>query len=206
MHPSWKPLFDQYDIDLEALYSTEVYPSREQVFRVFEMDVRTIRIVILGQDPYHGPGQAHGLCFSVPHGVAIPPSLQNIFKELKRGFPERNYSFSHGSLEAWVSREQICLLNASLTVLPGQPGSHMKVWEEFTDDCIRFISRENPRCVFVLLGNFAKAKQKLIEHPGSRIVSEVHPSPLARGFVGSGVFLRVEKALGEAVNWSNETL
>ena len=205
MNPSWKPLFDQYDIDLESLYSTEiVYPPREHVFRIFEMDVHNIRIVLLGQDPYHGPGQAHGLSFSVPVGVATPPSLQNIFKELLRQFPERNYTFRNGNLEAWVQREQICLLNASLSVVAGKPGSHMKIWEEFTDDCIRFISRENPHCVFLLLGNFAKAKQKFIEFPGNRIVTEVHPSPLARGFVGSGVFGRVEKALGQVINWSND--
>lgn len=201
IHESWGPLFDQYDFDLDGLYDVEVYPPRENVFRVFSMPVEEIRVVLLGQDPYHGPGQAHGLSFSVADGVAVPPSLRNIFKELCAEFPERGYKFSGGNLEAWFSREKIFLVNAALTVLPGKPGSHLKVWEEFTDDVIRFIAERNQRCVFLLLGNFAKAKAALIPQK-QKIVLGIHPSPLAQGFLGSGVFRKVEAALGGPICWA----
>jgi uracil-DNA glycosylase len=200
---SWQPLFDQYDFDLDDIYTGEVYPPREQVFRVFEMPVHKIRIVLLGQDPYHGPGQAHGLSFSVPTGIPIPPSLLNIYKELKRCFPDRKYEFPSGNLEEWFYREKIFLCNTSLTVERGKAGSHMEIWKDFTDEVIQFIDKHNPSCVFLLLGNFAKSKSSLITKK-NRIVTEVHPSPLARGFVGSGVFERVEKVLGSPVNWSIE--
>lgn len=201
-HSSWQPLFDEYNIELDTICdSPDVYPSKENVLRVFQMDVKEIRVVLLGQDPYHGPGQAHGLSFSVEKGVAVPPSLKNIYKELQMEFPDRHYAYVHGNLEAWFSREKIFLMNAALTVENGKPGSHMKVWEEFTDDVIRFIDKHNTHCVFLLLGNFAKAKAELIGKK-DRIVTEKHPSPLAQGFLGSGVFKRVEKALGQEINWS----
>ncbi len=201
--PSWNPLFEQYDFDLDDIYQGEVYPPKEKVFRVFQMPVQQIRIVLLGQDPYHKAGQAHGLSFSVPTGIAIPPSLQNIYKELKRSFPDRNYQFLSGNLEEWFRREKIFLCNASLTVESGKAGSHMDIWKDFTDDVIQFIDKHNPHCVFLLLGNFAKSKASLITKK-DRIVTEVHPSPLAasHGFVGSGVFQRVERVLGKPVNWS----
>lgn len=204
MDPSWKPLTDEYNLQIEILYEQRVpvYPPKEHVFKVFQMPVNQIRIVLLGQDPYHGEGQAHGLSFSVPEGKPIPPSLQNIYKELKRSFPERNYNFTSGNLEAWFNREKIFLFNASLTVIQGAAGSHMHIWKNFTDDVIRYIDNKNPDCVFLLLGNFAKAKADLITKK-DRIVMEVHPSPLARGFLGSDVFKRVEKVLGKDVNWSN---
>lgn len=201
IHPSWQPLFNEYDIDLDSLYEGEVYPPKELVFRAFSIPVQDIRVVLLGQDPYHGKGQAHGLSFSVPPGVPVPPSLQNIFKELKQSFPERSYAFGSGDLTQWLERENLFLFNASLTVAQGQAGSHMTSWKQFTDDVIRFIDTNNPTCVFLLLGNFAKAKAELISKK-DRIVTEVHPSPLARGFVGSGVFKRVEAVLGSPVNWS----
>jgi uracil-DNA glycosylase len=178
-HESWKPLFNQYDFDIDELYSCSepVYPKREHLFRVFEMDVREIKILLLGQDPYHGPGQAHGLSFSVPNGVDIPSSLRNMYKELKAEFPERNYKFESGNLEKWFNREKIFLLNASLSVLKGKAGSHMDIWEEFTNDVIKFISDNNSNCVFVLLGNFAKAKECFIKNK-ERIIKGVHPSGL----------------------------
>jgi uracil-DNA glycosylase len=166
------------------------------------MDVKDIRIVLLGQDPYHGPNQAHGLSFSVSSSEKIPPSLKNIFKELKLNFPERNYTFETGNLEKWFTRENIFLLNSALTVKKGKPGSHMKKWESFTNDVIKFISEQNDNCVFLLLGNYAKSKNVLIKNK-NKIVSEVHPSPLARGFVGSNVFKRVEDVLGKEIDWSN---
>lgn len=201
IHKSWKPIFEQYDFDLNDIYEGEVYPPRNDLFRVFQLPVEEIRIVLLGQDPYHGPGQAHGYSFSVPTGVPVPPSLQNIYKELQQCFPERNYTFPSGNLEQWASREKIFLCNTSLTVEKGKPGSHMDIWKEFTDEVIQYIDKMNPTCVFLLLGNFAKSKESLIQKK-DRIVTEVHPSPLARSFVGSKVFQRVEKALGFTVNWS----
>lgn len=202
-HKSWFPLFEKYEFDLDSIYADgEVYPPRECVFRVFEQDVKEIRILLLGQDPYHGEGQAHGLSFSVPDGEKIPPSLKNIYKELQMNFPERNYIFETGNLEKWFYREKIFLLNSSLTVKRGQAGSDMAIWEQFTDDVIQFVSEQNEQCVFLLLGNYAKSKSKFIRNK-SKIVAEVHPSPLARGFIGSNVFRRVESVLGEKVNWSN---
>ena len=151
-----------------------------------------------------GPGQAHGLSFSVADGVAVPPSLRNIFKELVAEFPERRYAFKGGNLETWFVREKIFLFNAALTVLPGQAGSHMKVWEEFTNDVIRFIDTHNPRCVFLLLGNFAKGKAEFVTNK-KNIVMGVHPSPLAQGFLGSGVFKKVEAVLGQPIDWRTDS-
>lgn len=201
IHKSWKPIFEQYDFDLNDIYEGEVYPPRNDLFRVFQLPVEEIRVVLLGQDPYHGQGQAHGYSFSVPDGVPVPPSLQNIYKELKLCFPERNYTFPSGNLEQWVLREKIFLCNASLTVEKGKPGSHMDIWKEFTNEVIQYIDKMNPTCVFLLLGNFAKNKEALIKKK-DRVVTEVHPSPLARGFVGSKVFQRVENVLGYEINWS----
>lgn len=201
IHKSWKPIFEQYDFDLNDIYDGEVYPPRNDLFRVFQLPVEEIRIVLLGQDPYHSPGQAHGYSFSVPDGVPVPPSLQNIYKELQRSFPERNYTFPSGNLEQWLTREKIFLCNTSLTVEKGKPGSHMDIWKEFTDEVIQYIDKMNPTCVFLLLGNFAKSKEALIKKK-DRIVTEVHPSPLARSFVGSNVFQRVEKVLGYPIDWS----
>lgn len=203
IHESWSQIFELYGIDIETIYATkdEVYPPKELVFRVFQMDVKDIKILLLGQDPYHGLGQAHGLSFSVSEGEKIPPSLKNIYKELKMNFPERNYDFYSGNLEQWFYREHIFLLNSSLTVQKGKAGSHMSIWSEFTNKVIQFISEQNEDCVFLLLGNYAKSKSKFIKNK-SKIVEEVHPSPLARGFIGSNVFKRVEAVLGYEVNWS----
>jgi uracil-DNA glycosylase len=203
---SWKPLFDQFLFDdIEELYSNKdiIYPQKEDIFRVFEMDVREIKILLLGQDPYHGQGQAHGLSFSVPDGVSIPPSLRNIFKELKIEFPERNYIFNSGNLEKWFHREKIFLLNSSLTVVKGKPGSMMNIWEDFTNETIKFISEQNPNCVFLLLGNFAKSKEVYIKNK-DRIIKGVHPSPMAanNGFFSSGIFTQVEEKLNQKIDWS----
>lgn len=205
IHPSWNDLFDQYEIELDTFYEDylPVFPPKELVFRVFEMPVEDIRVVLLGQDPYHGFGQAHGLSFSVPKGTSIPPSLQNIFKELKQTFPERNYSFSSGDLTPWFQREKIFLLNCALTVIQSCPGSHLQYWKDFTDTIIQYIDQRNKKCVFLLLGNFAKGKDSLITNK-QNIVRGVHPSPLARGFLGSEVFLQVEEVLGEKIDWSND--
>ena len=206
---SWKPFFDKFESipNINTLYSSEekqVYPEKENVYKVFEMDVREIKVVLLGQDPYHGQGQAHGLSFSVPTGVKIPPSLRNVYKELQNEFPERNYIFVSGNLEQWFYREKIFLLNASLTVAEGSPSSHMKLWETFTNNVIEFISAENPTCVFLLLGNFAKAKETYILNK-ERIIKGVHPSPLSahNGFFNSNLFIKVEELLNDKIDWSN---
>jgi uracil-DNA glycosylase len=205
-HESWNELFDDYNFNIDSFYSSKntIYPKKEDIFKVFQMDVNDIRILLLGQDPYHGEGQAHGLSFSVPDGIPIPPSLLNIFKELKNEYPERNYEFKTGNLEKWFNREKIFLLNSSLSVIKGCAGSQMKLWEEFTDDVIKFISCKNKRCVFLLFGNFAKAKEVFIEDK-NRIVKCVHPSPLAarNGFFNSNVFKKVESILKEEIDWSN---
>jgi len=205
-HPSWNELFDEYKFNIDVLYSGKdtIYPKKEDVFKVFTMDVNDIRVLLLGQDPYHGHGQAHGLSFSVPDEIKIPPSLLNIYKELKNEYPERNYEFKNGNLEKWFNKDKIFLLNASLTVIKGSAGSQMHIWEKFTNDVIKFVSEKNKKCVFLLLGNFAKAKEIFIEDK-SKIVKCSHPSPMAAkyGFFGSGVFKEVENVLGETIDWSN---
>jgi len=205
-HESWKLLFEKYDFeDIDNFYSvnSDIYPKKELLFRVFEMDVGEIKLLLLGQDPYHGPGQAHGLSFSVPTGLPIPPSLRNIYKELQTEFPERNYKFNSGNLENWFYREKIFLLNSSLSVIKGKPGSMMNIWEEFTNDVIKFVSEQNKKCIFLLLGNFAKAKESFILNK-ERIIKGVHPSPMAasHGFFGSNIFKQVEEKLGEKINWA----
>ena len=206
IHESWKPLFGQFKFDIDKIYSETdiVYPDRIHLFRVFEMDIKKCKVVLLGQDPYHGQGQANGLSFSVPDGVKIPPSLKNIYKELKIEFPEREYVFNSGNLEKWFYRENILLLNSSLTVIKGKPGSHIKTWEDFTNKVINFISEHNETCIFLLLGNFAKQKSSFISDK-ERIVEGVHPSPLSasKGFFGSNIFINVENKLGEKINWQN---
>lgn len=201
MHLSWKPFFDKYNIDLTELYIDKVYPSKDLVFRVFNMDINEIKIVLLGQDPYHSERQANGLSFSVPKNIKIPPSLKNIFKELKLEFPERKFEFTHGDLVKWFENEKIFLLNSSLTVKDSEPSSHVKYWNKFTDNVIEYISLNNKKCIFLLLGNYAKSKNKLINNK-DKIVSAPHPSPLARGFIGSNIFKQIEEKIG-LINWQN---
>lgn len=209
-HPCWNTVFDTFDINiLKNLYSTKcIYPAFSDIFKVFSMDVVDIRIVLLGQDPYHGHRQAHGLSFSVPDGVTIPPSLRNIFKELIFEFPERAYTFTSGNLTRWFTEEKIFLLNASLTVEEHKPGSHMALWSKFTNNIIQYIATHNPNCIFLLMGNFAKEKihilQKINLDITKRIVTCVHPSPLSahRGFFNCGVFTELETRLGTHINWN----
>jgi uracil-DNA glycosylase len=202
IHESWNSVFEKHKINLNEIYDNNViiYPPKDLVYKVFSMDVKDIKIVLLGQDCYHGIGQAHGLSFSVPNDIKIPPSLKNIYKELKLEFPERNYVFSNGNLERWFNEEKIFLLNCSLTVEKGKPGSHMKKWINMSNDIIKHISANNKDCVYLLLGNYAKSKVEFID--SARIVSAPHPSPLARGFIGSNVFKRIENILGKEVNWN----
>lgn len=202
VHESWKPFFDEYDIDLDSLYneSNTVYPNKNDVFNAFSIPVKDINILFLFQDPYHD-GSACG--YAVASKIKIPPSLRNIYTELKNEFPERDYTFENGDLEKWVSREKIFLLNCALTVVKGCPLSHIDYWTDFTDDVIRYVDSNNPKCVYLLLGNHAKNKCCLIKNK-ENIITGVHPSPLSahRGFFNSGVFKQVEDKLGKKIDWS----
>jgi uracil-DNA glycosylase len=206
IHNCWQPIFNQFNIKIDELYEDTVYPPKDKLYRVFEMDVKEIKILLLGQDPYHKKGQANGLSFSVNNGIKIPPSLRNIFKDLLLEFPERKYNFITGNLEKWFYKEKIFLLNASLSVIEGKPESHVKIWENFTNAVIKFISDNNDNCVFLLLGNFAKSKEKYITNK-THIIKGTHPSPLAqRGndkFIGSNIFNNIETLLGYEIDWQN---
>jgi uracil-DNA glycosylase len=184
-----------------------IYPPGAQIFAALDTTpFESVKVVILGQDPYHGPGQAHGLSFSVGRGVAVPPSLQNIFKEISRdlGLPRP----SHGDLHAWA-RQGVLLLNAVLTVQAGQPASHQgKGWERFTDACISALSSEREGLVFLLWGSYAQAKSALIDSRRHLLLKAPHPSPLSahRGFLGCAHFSRANaylQASGRApIDWS----
>ena len=157
-----------------------IYPPGSQIFRAFELTpVDNLKVVILGQDPYHGPGQAHGLSFSVSAGVPAPPSLKNIFKEIETDLGVRMSGYP--DLEKWA-RQGVLLLNAVLTVRAGSPTSHGKIgWEEFTDAVIRYISDNCEGVVFMLWGNFARSKSALIDKSRHHVLEAAHPSPLVRG-------------------------
>ncbi len=174
----------------------QVYPHPKEVFRAFELCPFTkVKVVLLGQDPYHGAGQAHGLCFSVPEGVRIPPSLQNIFQELKDDLGTN--SPQTGNLERWA-HQGVLLLNAILTVRSGAPGSHQgKGWETFTDHAIRALSYERIGLVFLLWGNYARAKRTLIDPSKHLVLEAAHPSPYSArsGFFGCKHFSRANEYL-----------
>jgi uracil-DNA glycosylase len=183
-----------------------VYPKHEDVFAALHLTpYADVRVVILGQDPYHGAGQAHGLCFSVQHGVAVPPSLQNMFKELRDDLGIA--VASHGNLTKWA-QQGVLLLNTTLTVRAGSAGSHHgKGWETFTDEVIRVVN-ERDFVVFVLWGANARRKKSLIDTSRHAIIESAHPSPLSahNGFFGSRPFSRVNTALERAghnaIDWS----
>ncbi|MFC0676586.1 uracil-DNA glycosylase [Lysobacter korlensis] len=166
-----------------------VYPRGPDIFAAFEAcPFDATKVVILGQDPYHGPGQAHGLCFSVRPGVDVPPSLVNVFKELERdlGIPRPD----HGCLLPWA-RQGVLLLNAVLTVEAGRAGAHQgRGWEGFTDRVVELLNHEREHLVFLLWGSYAQAKGKVIDPRRHRVLKAPHPSPLSahRGFIGCGHF------------------
>lgn len=173
-----------------------VYPKGKDIFAAFkETPFQHVRVVLLGQDPYHGPGQAHGLSFSVPKGVPAPPSLQNIFKELARdlGMPKPD----HGDLTHWA-KQGVLLLNATLTVRSNEAGSHQgQGWEPFTDAAIRQLSTQRKGLIFLLWGRFAQKKESLIDSSRHYVLRAPHPSPLSahRGFIGCGHFRKVNELL-----------
>ena len=158
----------------------KIFPPGSQIFRAFDLTpVNQVKVVILGQDPYHGPGQAHGLSFSVPEGVPAPPSLKNIFKEIETDLGVRMSGYPN--LEKWA-QQGVLLLNAVLTVRSGEAASHSRIgWEQFTDAVIRCISDRCEGVVFMLWGNFARSKRDLIDSSRHHVLEAAHPSPLARG-------------------------
>jgi uracil-DNA glycosylase len=205
----WNPVLRQefakpYWAELQRFVIDErqrgtVYPPHDEVFAALHLTPYVdVKVMILGQDPYHGPNQAHGLCFSVRPGVRQPPSLQNIFKELEQdlGCTPPN----HGSLEHWA-RQGVLLLNTSLTVRGGQAASHQgKGWETFTDEVLKVVNEKPERVVFILWGASARRKKALIDTSRHVIVESAHPSPLSasNGFFGSRPFSRANAALVDA--------
>ncbi len=191
----------------EKAAGARFYPPGAQIFNAFDRTpFEAVRVVILGQDPYHGPGQAHGLSFSVPHGTALPPSLINIFKEL--GSDLAIPAPSHGNLEKWAD-QGVLLLNATLTVRANQAGSHQgKGWERFTDAVIRTLAERREGLVFVLWGRFARGKATMIDHSRHLVLEAPHPSPLSAsyGFFGCKHFSRINDWLRSRdlreIDWS----
>lgn len=212
----WNPLLrDQFEqpywLDLQAFVRSErarhtVYPPHDDVFAALHLTPHAdVKVLILGQDPYHGPGQAHGLCFSVRDQVEIPPSLVNIHTELESdlGCPRPG----HGNLEHWA-RQGVLLLNTTLTVRARQAASHQrKGWERFTDRVIEVVNDKPERVVFVLWGASARRKKAFVDTTRHAVIESPHPSPLSahKGFFGSRPFSRANEALAEAgrepVDW-----
>jgi uracil-DNA glycosylase len=207
IEPSWKQVlkssfeknyFQQIvgHIKLEMLSGKIIYPPGPLIFNAFaSTPFDQVKVVILGQDPYHGAGQAMGLSFSVPRGIPIPPSLQNIFKELKQdiGMPIP----THGDLSSWA-KQGVLLLNASLTVRANEPNSHARLgWIEFTDTVITALSNEKENLVFVLWGKFAQEKQGLIDETKHLVLKAAHPSPFSadKGFFGCKHFSQINQYL-----------
>ena len=218
LEPSWKSRIGDWLLrpEMQALAGflrqrkaagARVYPPGPDIFAAFDATpFDAVEVVILGQDPYHGPGQAHGLCFSVLPGVAVPPSLDNIFKEIGQelGLPRPD----HGCLLPWA-RRGVLLLNAVLTVEEGRAGAHQgKGWEGFTDHAIETLANEREGLVFLLWGSYAQAKGKVIDPRRHRVLKAPHPSPLSahRGFFGCGHFAAANEYLarhGQApIDWS----
>ncbi|MDN3233658.1 uracil-DNA glycosylase [Pseudomonas sp. WAC2] len=217
LEPQWKAaLRDEFDapymkqlgefLRSEKAAGKVIYPPGPLIFNALNSTpLDQVKVVILGQDPYHGPGQAHGLCFSVQPGVPAPPSLQNIYKELKRdlNLPIPN----HGYLQHWAE-QGVLLLNTSLTVEQAKAGSHANAgWQRFTDRVIQVVSERRNHLVFLLWGAHAQSKEKLIDTQKHLILRSPHPSPLSahRGFIGNGHFSRTNKFLEqsglEPIDW-----
>jgi uracil-DNA glycosylase len=202
-----KPYFSELMEFVDQAFQTKtIYPPKEQIFNAFkECTLDNVKVVILGQDPYHDEGQANGLCFSVNNGLKLPPSLVNIFKEI-----ERNFGFvipTNGDLSRWAE-QGILLLNASLTVEAHQAGSHQgKGWETFSDAVIRYLAEEKDGIVFILWGAYAQKKAAFIDEQKHLILKSAHPSPLSvyRGFIGNQHFILTNNYLKlhdkKEINW-----
>jgi uracil-DNA glycosylase len=217
INESWKEVLNtefesDYFLELKNFLIEEkqhytVYPCGSQIFAAFDLtSFDEVKVVILGQDPYHGPGQAHGLCFSVPQGIKPPPSLQNIYKEIESDCGIK--ISGSGNLEKWA-RQGVLLLNATLTVRANQAGSHQnKGWEIFTDKVISTLSDQQQGLIFILWGNYAQAKASLINPQKHYILKAAHPSPFSvyRGFFGCKHFSKTNDLLRQMgkkeIDWS----
>ncbi len=213
---SWKEVLasefgSSYFMELKEFLTEEkakypVYPPGSQIFNAFQLTpFNQVKVVILGQDPYHGPGQAHGLCFSVPQGISPPPSLVNIFKEIEKDLGIKVPA--GGNLEKWA-RQGVLLLNATLTVRANQPGSHQRRgWENFTHAVISGLSEKRVGLIFLLWGKFAQEKESLIDTNRHYILKAAHPSPFSayNGFFGCRHFSKTNEILRkhglEEINW-----
>lgn len=206
IHPSWKahlqgefdkPYFVELIAFVRSEYATQtVYPPGKEIFAAFDAcPFEQVKVVILGQDPYHGDGQANGLCFSVHDGVRMPPSLLNIFKEIHSDLGKPIPA--SGNLERWAN-QGVLLLNATLTVRASSPGSHQhKGWETFTDNVIRAVSDQKTGIVFLLWGSYAQKKGEIIDRNKHLVLMSAHPSPFSadRGFFGCKHFSRANEYL-----------
>lgn len=219
IHIDWMPFFESHKselidilVKLNELSTTEtIYPRQRDIFRAFYYhSPNDIKLTIIAQDPYineeNNKPQAMGLCFSVPRvHKKIPPSLQNIRKEIKNCYPDYVIP-SHGLLKKWARKEKILLLNSSLTVCKGKSNSHAHLWTKFTDKLIKWFS-SNSTSIFLLMGNYAIAKTAYINESKNKIFTTIHPSPLSahNGFFGSGVFRHINTYLEEnnkeIINW-----
>jgi len=218
---SWDALLEEefskdYYKDLQSFLAEEyenyiIHPSKDEIFSALQAtSYENTRVVIFGQDPYHGENQAHGMSFSVKVGVDIPPSLRNMYKELNQELG--CYIPNHGCLEKWA-KQGVLLLNASLTVRDGEANSHKgKGWEKVTDKITELLNERNEPVIFILWGNDAKKKEELITNPQHIILSAAHPSPLSasRGFFGCGHFKKVNtmlKAMNQPeIDWQIENV
>lgn len=217
LHPSWQAMLGDelhkpYMEALRAFLKQEkatgkiIYPPSPLIFNAFNhTPFEQVRVVIIGQDPYHGPGQAHGLSFSVPKGIALPPSLQNIFKEISTDLNVK--MTGSGDLTPWAD-QGVLLLNATLTVEQAQAGSHQnKGWERFTDAVITALNQHREGLVFVLWGSYAQKKGNMIDAHRHLVLKSVHPSPLSahRGFFGNHQFSKINQYLTQRgqtpINW-----
>lgn len=216
IHPSWKkvlssefekPYFEELTSFVKEEYQKgTVYPPGPQIFAAFDnCPYDQVKVVILGQDPYHGPKQANGMCFSVSRAVKTPPSLQNIYKELKTDLGKKIPT--HGDLTHWAE-QGVLMLNATLTVREGKAGSHQgKGWEEFTDAVVKLLSQEKTGLVFLLWGNYAKGKGEVIDRKKHLVLESAHPSPLSAhgGFFGCKHFSQANQYLllqgKEEIKW-----
>ena len=217
IEPSWKEVLQEefsasYMVELRKFLHEEkakkkiIYPKGVDIFHAFDLTpLEKVRVVVLGQDPYHGINQAHGLCFSVKHGIQPPPSLLNIYKELERDLGVK--PVKHGCLESWA-KQGVLLLNSVLTVEHGKAASHQgKGWEKFTDQVVALLNKRPYPIIFVLWGSYAQQKGQVIDIKKHVILSAAHPSPLSahRGFLGCGHFSKINEYLrrwGEAtIDW-----
>lgn len=205
MHESWKefldsefakPYFQELSQFLHAAYETKtIFPAKTQVFRAFTTDLNQVKVVILGQDPYHTPGAAHGLAFSVPNSQPIPPSLVNIYKEIDAEYG--SHANPRGNLSSW-QQQGVLLLNNVLTVEAHRAGSHRgKGWEQFTEATVRHLNDKCEHLVFMLWGRDARSKSSMIDQTKHLVLESPHPSPLSAhsGFFGNGHFKKANEFL-----------